>query len=356
MGWKCNSVIFFLMLASSVALAQKDSAQHFTFTAYAEAYYSYDFNRPGDDLRPPFFYSFNKHNQPRFNIALVDGSYTSDRFRANAGIMAGTYSQYNLAQEPEILRHIYEANAGIRLAGDLWLDIGVLPSHIGMESAIGKDCYSLTRSIMADNSPYFESGARISYGKGKWYAALLLLNSWQRIRPVEGNSLPSFGHQLQYRPSDKITLNSSSFIGTDKPDAERKMRYFHNFYTLVQASAKVDLQFAFDIGAEQVQRGSSQYDTWWTLVSGFRYKPHPGFWLCTLMEYYADKGGVLTTTDAGLPLQTFGFSETADVHINRWLQWRVEWRWLNGREKIYLRNGMQVRNNNAITTSLAFSL
>jgi hypothetical protein len=286
----------------------------------------------------------------------VEGQYSSDRFRANVGLMAGTYSTYNLAQEPELLRHIYEANLGFRIAKGLWLDAGVLPSHIGMESAIGKDCYSLTRSIMADNSPYFESGARVSYTRGKWYAAFLLLNGWQRIRPLQDNSLPSFGHQLQFRPNDKLTLNSSSFVGTDKPDADRRMRYFHNFYALYAASSKLDLQFAFDIGAEQQMKGSNSYHSWTALVGGLRYKPNARFWLGTVIEYYADKGGVLTTTDTGLPLQTFGFSETADLHINKYLQWRLEWRWLQGRNGIYLRDGRDVRNNHALSTSLAFSL
>jgi hypothetical protein len=354
MGIRLVSLMFAVMLYGLSAGAQ-DSLKRFRFTGYAEAYYSFDLNRPADNRKPPFFYSFNRHDQPRFNIAMVDGSYTSGRFRANLGLMAGTYSASNLAQEPQILRHLYEANIGLRIGQQLWLDAGVMPSHIGLESAIGKDCISLTRSIMADNSPYFESGARLSYTKGKWYAALLLLNGWQRIRPIPGNTLPSFGHQLQFKPNERLTLNSSSFIGTDKPDAERRMRYFHNFYMLIQASGKVDLQFAFDVGAEQQGKGSSRYHNWWTTVGGFRFKPFPRLWFCTLMEYYADQGGVLTTTDTGLPLQTFGFSETADVHINKYLQWRVEWRYLNGRGKIYERNGIPWQSNNAITTSLAFS-
>jgi hypothetical protein len=36
-----------------------------------------------------------------------------------------------------------------------------MPSHIGFESAIGKDCATLTRSILADNSPYYEAGVKI---------------------------------------------------------------------------------------------------------------------------------------------------------------------------------------------------
>jgi hypothetical protein len=211
---------------------------------------------------------------------------------------------------------------------------------------------------MADNSPYFETGAKLGYNSdnGKWYAAFLILNGWQRIKPINGNSLPSFGHQLQFKPNDKILLNSSSFIGTDKPDAERKMRYFHNLYGLVKLSDHVDLQMAFDIGVEQKAKGSSDYNTWSTVVGGLRYRIGDRLTSGTLLEYYSDKDGVLTITDTGLGLETFGFSETISYQLGKRFLLRGEWRWLNGRQKIYLKDGIPSYNNNALTTSVAFSL
>ena len=38
-------------------------------------------------------------------------------------------------------------------ADNLWLDAGIFVSHIGLESANSRDNLTLTRSIMADNSP-----------------------------------------------------------------------------------------------------------------------------------------------------------------------------------------------------------
>ncbi len=42
-----------------------------------------------------------------------------------------------------------------------------MPSHIGFESAVGSDCWNLTRSILAENSPYFESGIKLNYTNKK---------------------------------------------------------------------------------------------------------------------------------------------------------------------------------------------
>ena len=72
---------------------------------------------------------------------------------------AGTYMNANYAAEPEYLKNIYEANAGIKISKNenLWIDVGILPSHIGFETAIRKDNWTLTRSMVAENSPYYES-------------------------------------------------------------------------------------------------------------------------------------------------------------------------------------------------------
>jgi hypothetical protein len=50
--------------------------------------------------------------------------------------MVGTYPQYNLASEQPLLKNIYEANIGVKISKkhNLWIDMGIMPSHIGFES------------------------------------------------------------------------------------------------------------------------------------------------------------------------------------------------------------------------------
>jgi hypothetical protein len=144
----CASVLLFL----SKGLAQTNNST-ITWSGYVDAYYAYDFNQPDDHLRPSFLYNHNRHNEFNINLAYIKGAYSSNRTRANLAIMAGTYAQYNMAESP-LLQHIFEANVGIKLSQkhDIWLDAGILPSHIGFESAVSKDCWTLTRSILAENS------------------------------------------------------------------------------------------------------------------------------------------------------------------------------------------------------------
>ena len=67
--------------------------------------------------------------------------------------MTGTYANANLAAEPGVLKNIYEANVGVKVSRnkDLWVDAGVLSSHMGFESATGADNWNLTRSLLAES-------------------------------------------------------------------------------------------------------------------------------------------------------------------------------------------------------------
>lgn len=92
-------------------------------------------------------------------------NYSKENIRGNFALMAGTYPQYNMSAEQGLLQNVYEANVGVKISKNhnLWIDAGIMPSHIGFESAIGKDCQTLTRSILAENSPYYEAGVKIGY-------------------------------------------------------------------------------------------------------------------------------------------------------------------------------------------------
>ncbi|MFT4202509.1 MAG: porin [Chitinophagaceae bacterium] len=346
-----------LLLLATKGFAQSDSTKPpLSFSGYTEVYYSYDFGKPADHNRPAFVYSYNRHNEVNLNLGFVKAAYQTDNARANLALAAGTYMNANLSAEKGVLKNVFEANAGVKIAGqkNLWVDAGIFASHIGFESAIGKDCWNLTRSILADNSPYYESGAKISYtsDNGKWFISGLILNGWQRIQRVDGNNTPAFGHQLTYKPSDKVTLNSSSFIGSDKPDSTRQMRYFHNFYGIFQISGNFALTTGFDMGAEQKAKGSSSYNTWYSAVLIARYTPAARHCLAARTEYYNDKNGVIVGTNG---FRTWGYSLNYDYLVRDNVVWRVEGRAFSSRDRIFAQNGKPGNNDFFLTTALAVS-
>ncbi len=222
--------------------AQEVSKSPIAFSGYVDIYYSYDFGKPDNHTRPGFIYNYNKSNEMNLNLGMVKVNYAKENVRGNFALMAGTYPQYNMAGEQGLLKNVYEANVGVRISKDknLWVDAGVMSSHIGFESAIGKDCMTFTRSILAENSPYYDTGVKIGYTSAseKWYLAAMYLNGWQRIEKVDGNQTPAFGTQITYKAVSGVVLNWSTYVGNEQPDVDKKWRYFNNFYGQFKVTEK----------------------------------------------------------------------------------------------------------------------
>lgn len=350
--------LYFFSIAR--AFAQEDTTKSpLAITGYLETYYSYDFNKPQDNTRPSFFYSHNRHNEVNLNLGFIRGAYATNNVRANLAVMSGTYANANLAAEPGVLKNIYEANAGVKISSskNLWVDAGIFSSHIGFESAISKDCWNVTRSILADNTPYYEAGAKLSYttDNGKWFLTALILNGWQRIQRVEGNSLPSFGTQITFKPTGTITLNSSSFIGTDKPDSARQMRYFHNFYGIFTLSRMIAVTVGLDYGVEEKSPESNSTNSWWSPVLIARFTLTDKLMIGLRGEYYNDKHGVIIATGTPNGFKTSGISANFDYAISPNALWRLEVRTLASRDSIFQHEDGTSKTNTFVTTSLAVS-
>jgi hypothetical protein len=349
-----------LLLISSVAFAQPDSAKpSFVLSFYADLYYSYDFGNPENHERPSFFYNFNRHNEVNLNLGYINASYASQHIRANLGLMAGTYPQYNLAAELPLLQNLWQANVGLKLSRskNLWLDGGVFASHIGFESAVAKDCWNLTRSILAENSPYYESGVKISYtsDNSKWYFAGLILNGWQRISRAEANNTPAFGTQITFTPNANVTLNYSTFAGNDKPDSIARWRYYHNLYLIFHPTDKLGITLGFDYCMEQKSKGSSDYNSLYSPVVILRYQCSNKLAFAVRGEYYKDENGIIITTGTPNGFQTSAYSFNLDYKIIDNALWRIELRGLNSKDEIFQSDNTPVNQNYFLTTSLAIA-
>lgn len=358
---KTLSVFSFLILGTMTLFAQEKEEgpdKPFTISGYGEVYYIYDVNQPADHNRP-FAYSHNRTNEININLAFIKANYTTETVRANFALGTGTYMNANYAGEQGVLKNIYEANIGLKISKrqDLWIDVGVIPSHIGFESATGKDNWTLTRSLAAENSPYFETGARLGYTSpnNKWYLAMLYLNGWQRIARVNNNNTPSFGTQITYKPSSRITLNYSTFGGSDEPDSVRKMRYFQNLYGILELSEHWGIALGTDYGLQQQQKGSYHYNPWLASTLIIRYLPSKKTSIAVRAEYYDDENGVIVSTDNPSGFKVFGLSLNADYLIRENVLGRLEVRNFTGENDIFT-NKARIPSNKTIFISTALAI
>ena len=327
------------------------------FSGYLETYYGYDFNKPADHNRPAFIYSHNRANEVNLNLGFIKAAYDSGNIRANLAVMAGTYANANLSAEPGVLKNIFEANAGVKLSKteNLWIDAGVFASHIGFESAVSKDCWVLTRNIASENTPYYESGAKVTYGTqdGKLTATLLYLNGWQRITRTDGNNKPAGGVQLTWKPTDKITVNYSNYLGTEGADSVRVNRFYHNVYGVFQVTDKFGLTLGFDYGTQQKAKGSSDKNEVLSPVVIAQYKFADKWAVAGRFEYYEDKNGVFIATGTPNGFKTKGYSLNLDYAPISNAVIRLEGKTFDSKDKIFSREGNAVNANTTLTASIA---
>ena len=347
------SLIFTTKINAQDSLANKGQL---TFSGFVDIYYSDNLNNPASKTFPGFFYNYNNDNHIAVNLALLRANYTNDRMHMNVGLMTGTYAGANLAAEPALFQNIYEANVGIKLSKkhNLWFDGGVLTSHIGFESAISKDCWTLTRSVAAENSPYYHTGAEITYTspKEKFVASLLYLNGWQRMQRPPANSTPAGGWQIIYKPNDKLTLNSCSFVGNDKPDSIAQIRLFHHFNLLWQPTKKFGLIFGFDYGMEQKPVDSlnkqSGFNSWYSPVVIARYFITDAFAIAARFENYSDPKHVIVTHLASEGSGITGVSLNTDFYFSPNALLRFEYKMFMNDKKVFEQGKNKYSTSNGI--------
>ena len=357
-------LLFFIQMFLSInSFAQKDTAiakkPVVEMSGFVDIFYSYDFNKPKTNYRQSFLYNHNRHNEFNLNLGYLKVAVNHTKYRANFALHGGTYSNDNYAAEPRTFQNVFEANAGISIntKNTLWLDAGIFASHIGFETAVSIDNWTLTRSLLAENSPYYLSGAKLTFTPNKqWEIAALICNGWQRIQRVQENSLPSFGTQIKFSPTEKALFNWSTFIGTDDPDSTRRMRFFNNFFGQFQISKKVGLIAGFDIGLQQQTKNSSQHEAWFSPVIIAKYAIAKKWATAFRAEYYQDKTGVLISTKTINGFNTTGFSLNFDYLPTPTIACRIEGRWLNSKDKIFEKGNVFSNNNVLITSSLVVKI
>ena len=336
------------------------AANPLTFYGYVDAYYGFDFGNDASNSRPGFLYSHNRQQEFSVNQGVLGVRYDNGQVRGALGLHAGSYVEANYASEGPSLSHLYEAYAGFRPFQKTWLDAGIFASHIGFESTLSKDNWTLSRAIMAENSPYYETGLRFTYEVSpKLTLTALVLNGWQNIH--ETNLKKALGTQIQWKPTDKLLLNSSSFYGNEQPTGRaRRRRYFHDFYLTYALTDRLSVAGAFDVGKQETEL-DGQYDTWHGGAAYLRYKLADKWYAAVRAEYFYAQHGViisgnitpsLTDPDfkAGGGSLNLDYAPTTNVLV------RLEGRYLQGQAPVFQRADNPTANSYGnFTSSIAIS-
>ncbi|HVO29697.1 MAG TPA: outer membrane beta-barrel protein [bacterium] len=175
------------------------SAGQLSLGGLVDFYGSYNSSHPAleRNFEPGTGVAAARANTFSLNAATIDVALTSGPVAAHVVLGAGDSFDVVHAAEPEGFRHVYQASASYRPWDATTIEAGIFPPHVGVESFFTKDNWNYSRSWLAEWSPYYEAGVKVSQTFDEhWSAQLHVLNGWQQI--VDVNEGKTIGTQVAF--------------------------------------------------------------------------------------------------------------------------------------------------------------
>ena len=349
-------------VAKTTTGTSADTLPQRTFGGFVDTYYAWDFNRPHNFDRA-YTTQPARHAEFNVNLAYVETKWSGPRYRGRLALQWGTSVQANYAGEPKlgsvsgpnVSQFIQEATVGYQLGPALWLDAGIFFSHVGLEGWISRDNLSYTRSLVADFSPYYEAGAKLTWTpSSRLTATFCLLNGWQDVSNY--NTPPATGVRIDYTPSPTVTLTYDNFIGNATADSVPvHLRIYHD--VIAQYSPNAQWQFAanYSLGSQSRSTASGGTASWWGITTFAKYHAIPRLAFVGRAEKYSDPSQIIVVTGSPASFQTTGASIGTDVSFVGPMVWRTELRALRSTNAIWPSNvsGQYSANNTFAVTSLS---
>ncbi len=366
----CAAAIAAAPLHNVGAQAATDSAPKLTVGAFVDGYFAWDFGRPAS-LDRAFFGGTTfttqpaRHNEFNVNLAFAEVNLDAPHYRGRFALQAGTSVQSNYAGEPTngsvsgpgLARMIQEAVVGLRISDNVWIDGGIFYSHMGMESWASRDNPTYTRSLVADYSPYYQSGVKMTWTPtSRLTAQLHVVNGWQNIS--ENNTGKAAGARIDFAATPTSTLSYFNFFSNE---AGSRLRTF-NGVGARHTEGILTLLGEVDIGTQQRDIRADGRSKWYGFTAVARVQAAPTVAFTVRAEGYHDKDQVIINTgvvdDIILPaFRAVGGSVGVDVTPYPRIAWRSELRGFRNADYIFDGAGRTgpSRSNVVAVTSLSLS-
>ncbi|MBM3920483.1 MAG: porin [Sphingomonadales bacterium] len=300
-------------------------------------------NSSGAGNTLPYMVSSANNNTFAVNLAMLDIRYQTAGIRARLVPAFGTYMNANLANEPGTLKNLLEASVGVRLSKkhNLWMDAGILGSPYTNENPVSKDQIMYTRSLSAENSPYYLSGVKLGLPLRKnvrFYT--YIINGWQQIQ--DNNAHLALGTQLEWQVGKNHLINWNTYIGNEESQAQPQFdtRFFTDLYWIGRFGKKWDASVCVYAGRQRYSNyrydslmpppdhGSFRFKTWWNANAQLKYAFTSKISLSGRVEWFSDGYNIFQTplyhADKGYRTGSYGFCLNRKVEEHALL--RLEYR------------------------------
>ena len=191
---------------------------------------------------------------------------------------------------------VQEANIGVRLCKNFWIDGGFFRTHVGTEGLFPKENITSSVAVPTYFEPYYEAGFRFNYSPtDKLALYLYLLNGYNLYE--DNNKHKSAGILATYSFNEHLTIGYDNYIGDDTPlgDTTDHLRFYNNAFINFEKN-KLKIVGGVDFGIQQ-NSALTDPDKSASMVSGLlaaRYMLTGMFDIYARAEIFDDPDGFLS--------------------------------------------------------------
>lgn len=299
-------LVILIVIPSSTFADSTASAFVFldTYTAYH-----------GNKSEGQYYFTQAEAGDIGLNLGSVGVDYDDGRLRTRLVGQYGDSVDINHRAEQGVFKYLQEAYLGTPLGAGTTLDVGTFLSHIGPESWVSRNNIIYTRSFLAEFSPYYETGVRLSHQvTDDLHIQLLAINGWQSTTDARH---PAFGSQLSYS-FDTLSFLSNTFVGEEEGGG----RILHDLVASYKGTDGSSLIGAIDVGHQE------GIDWWWGYALMGQYRISEWFAINGRIESFHDPETIVVPSLTHERFRAHGASLGADLELGRQAQLRAEVRYL----------------------------
>ncbi|WP_235297980.1 outer membrane beta-barrel protein [Portibacter marinus] len=290
-----KGILFFpLFMQMTTLQCQIDSSDQsmIAVSGYVDSYYAAYSNSERIGTLQPLITVGARNNTIGLNVAQLGLHFKKGVVRGNLTLHYGDIAK---ATWDEDFNNVQEANAGVRLAPNVWFDAGFFHTHIGTESFLPKNNRLSSTAFKTYNEPFYQAGARLTREADNWEFQLWVLNGYNTY--VDINSGKSIGLLYNYNFSENTSLTYTNIYGRESRDNREpaQFRFYQNIYLNQTLTDKffMDLGFDFATQTHSVLLESEKTAIMFAGVATFRYQFEPKSSLTARYEIFNDPDGFI---------------------------------------------------------------
>lgn len=318
-------MMFGIILSANAQEELKDILKNFEVGGGVDFYYAWDTDK-SKSLRA--FSAISPHRDEfRLNLAKVSVKYNSESARGIFVLHYGDIVKENWQTDHP---NIQQANIGIQIYDNLWIDAGYFISELGEASLPNESSFS-SYALPSHYEPFYQSGLKISYDyKDKIGAKFFILNGFNVIE--DNNKNKSFGMQLYYKPNEFTEFIYNNLFGNEMPSSvPGKMRLMNNFIFSFGPYRNFETSLLFDLTLQENSKlsdSTASAHAYGAMIN-FKYHITKKFSAMLRGEYYQDLDGVLSDIIANnIGMKGNGISVGCEFRPLEKAYFRIESRYL----------------------------